>query len=415
MLNFYQKIYGLFSLITALIIVELFNIWSYSSLAFAQVKKLELNPLATITEDPLLPSVPRPLTPFEQRKLREELNTLNTEAQTQLHMGNDNIAFEIWYRELRLRRVLGRLEEIESLGRVGEIAWNRTRTKDVRVINKRLITLQELSEKEDTLSPALLRRLADAYKKLHALDNSLIIYQKVLNNARQDNDFIAEESAIKKLGQLYLSKFDYPKAAPIYEDLLKRSQTRKNTLEEGVYLQILAKIYSRSLQPQNAAKIKEKLVKNYLLSQELKLIPPLKIAIGKDYEALGEPEIASKNYQEAYSLAWSFQLFGAAAEALTKLGQLYQNYDQNDYALQIYKNLIQVEQLSYNYYGLMKAYERIGHIYMVNQQYELALGFFRKGLIIAQAINYKQNNFLVNIQKANTIIEGGEIDEEVNF
>ncbi|MGP0129294.1 MAG: tetratricopeptide repeat protein [cyanobacterium endosymbiont of Rhopalodia musculus] len=414
MFFFPKEISKVFPLITVLITVNNPNIWIHSLPVLAQVVELEPNPLATLIEDPLLPSVPRPLTPFEQRKLREQLNALNAEAQTQLHADNDNVAFEIWYRELRLRRVLGRLEEIKSLGRVGEIAWNRTRTEDVQVINKRLVTLQELSEKEDSLSPALLRALADAYKKLHALDNSLMIYQKVLKNARQDNDFIAEEAAIKELGQLYLAKFDYPKAAPIYENLLNRAQTRQNILEEGAYLQILAEIYGRSLQPENAAKIKQQLVENYLSSQELELIPPLKIAIGKDYETLENPEIASRNYQEAYSLAWSFQLFGAAAEALTQLGKLYQKYEQNDYALQIYKNLIQVEQLSYNYYGLMRAYERIGKIYMVSQQYKLALDFFKKGLILAQSLNYKQNDFLAYIRRANTRIEREENQKEVS-
>ncbi|XLQ11342.1 MAG: tetratricopeptide repeat protein [cyanobacterium endosymbiont of Epithemia adnata isolate EadnSB Bon19] len=414
MLYFSKKISKVFFVITLLITVKNPNIVIHSLPVLAQVKPLEPNPLETFIEDPLLPSVPRPLTSFEQRKLREQLNTLNAEAQTQLHADNDNVAFKIWYRELRLRRVLGRLEEIKSLGRVGEIAWNRTRTEDVQVINKRLVTLQELSEKEDSLSSALLMALADAYKKLHALDNSLAIYQKVLNNARQNNDSIAEEAAIRELGQLYLAKFDYPKAAPIYEDLLNRSQTRQNILEEGVYLQILAEIYGRSLQPENAARIKQKLVENYLSSQELELIPSLKTAIGKDYEILGNPEIASQNYQEAYSLAWSFQLFGAAAEALTHLGNLYQKYDQNDYALKIYKNLIQVEQLSYNYYGLMRVYEKIGQIYMVSQQYEVALEFFKKGLILAQSLNYKQNDFLAYIQKANTRIEGGKIKKEVS-
>jgi tetratricopeptide (TPR) repeat protein len=414
MLSFSKKISKVFFVITLLITVKNPNLVIHSLPVLAQVQQLEPNPLATLIKDPLLPSVPRPLTSFEQRQLREQLNTLNAKAQTQLHADNDNVAFKIWYRELRLRRVLGRLEEIKSLGRVGEIAWNRTRTEDVQVINKRLVTLQELSEKEDSLSPALLIALADAYKKLHALDNSLAIYKKVLNNASQNNDSIAEEATIRELGQLYLAKFDYPKAAPMYEDLLNRAQTRQNILEEGAYLQILAEIYGRSLQPENAARIKQKLVENYLSSQKLELIPSLKTAIGKDYEILGKPESASQNYQEAYSLAWSFQLFGAAAEALTQLGNLYQKYDQNDYALQIYKNLIQVEQLSYNYYGLMIVYEKIGQIYMVSQQYELALEFFKKGLILAQSLNYKQNDFLAYIRKANTKIEGGKIQKAVS-
>lgn len=236
--------------------------------SLAQLEQPKPNPLELPHEDPLLPNIPRPLTPFEKRKLRQELDQLNAQAQAQFDKGNIPAAFDIWYRELRVRRVLGRLEEIAALGRVGEIAWNNTLTQDVKIISKRLKTLQELSEKEDPLSPELLMALADAYEKLHALDDSLGIYKRVLNNARKAKDPIAEEKALKRLGELYLAKFDYPQAAPIYEELLDRAQARSNTLEEGVYLQILAEIYTRSLQPENATKIKEDLAENYLKTKK---------------------------------------------------------------------------------------------------------------------------------------------------
>ena len=396
--------YKISQLIGIAITVANISLWVCPLPSLAQLEQPKLTPLEIPLEDPLLPS--------EKRKLRQKLDQLNAEAQAELEDGNDELAFEIWYRELRVRRVLGRLEEISALGRVGEIAWNRTRTEDVQIISKRLTTLQELSEKEDTLSPELLMALADAYEKLHALDDSLGIYNRVLNNARKAQDPIAEEKALKRLGELYLAKFDYPQAAPIYEELLARAQATSNTLEEGVYLQILAEIYSRSLQPKNASGIKEKLAENYLLNQKIELIPPLKISIGQDYEALDKPEMASQNYQEAYSLAWSLQLFGAAGEALTQLGKLYQSYEQDDYALQIYQNLIQVEQLSYNYYGLMRTYEKIGQIYLENQQYEQALAFFEQGLILAQSLNYKQDDFLSYIAQVNKKMRG-EVGEEV--
>jgi hypothetical protein len=51
-----------------------------------------------------------------------------------LQAGNAEGAFEIWYRELRLRRALGYLEEVRALGRVGEIAWQRTQKFDAQVI-----------------------------------------------------------------------------------------------------------------------------------------------------------------------------------------------------------------------------------------------------------------------------------------
>ncbi len=250
----------------------------------------ELNPLEIPLDDPLIPPVPRPLTPLEQKRLRKELDKLNQQAQQELDAGNDNLAFEIWYRELRVRRVLGRIEEVNALGRVGEVAWNKTRTEDVQIISKRIVELQQLSEQEDPLSPQFLIALANAYAKLHSLDNSIIVYQKVLNYARENDTPFTEKEALQGLGRLYLAKFDYLPAAIVYEELLEMAQVEQNTYEEGLYLQALAEIYTASLQPNNAANIKQRLVDSYLRGENIELVPPLKIEIGQDYQALDKPE-----------------------------------------------------------------------------------------------------------------------------
>ncbi|MEA5510460.1 hypothetical protein VB715_11855 [Crocosphaera sp. UHCC 0190] len=372
----------------------------------APIPAPELNPLEIPLVDPLIPPIPRPLTPLEQKKLRKELDNLNNQAQEQLDGGNIDVAFQIWYRELRLRRVLGRIEELAALGRVGEIAWNRTRKEDVQIIGKRIFTLQQLSEQEDPLSPELLMALADAYAKLHSLDNSIIIYKKVLANARNSQTPLTEKQSLQGLGKLYLAKFDYPNSALVYEELLDQAQAQRNVYEEGLYLQVLAEIYTASLQPENAANIKQRLVDNYLRTKKIEFIPPLKIDMGQDYQSMDKPELASQSYQEAYSLAWSLQLLGAASDALTRLGDLYETYEQKDYALQIYQRLIQVEQLSYNYYGLMKTYDKIGEIYLGKQQYQKALQAFQQGLILARSINYKQEHFLAQLQKVDEGMQG---------
>lgn len=365
------------------------------------------NPLEISERDPLLPGINRALTPFEIRRLKEALERLNLEAKAQLDAGNEEKAFTIWYRELRLRRTLGDLEEIQALGRVGGIAWDEMRTPDLKIITERLNEIQKEAEKEATLTPVLLNTFAKAYKKIHNLDNSIDIDLKVLNKARQEEDILAEEEALKNLGQFYLSKFDYPNAAIIYEELLDRAQAKKNTFEEGVYLQTLSEIYTQALQPENSVKIKEDLVENYLNNQKITSIPPVKISIGIDYETLKQFEKASQNYQEAFSLAWALQEYGAAGQALTRLGELYQSTNQDSYALQIYQELLKVEQQSYNYYGLMTTYDRIGQIHLKQKQYPQALEAFREGLTLARSISYQVDYFQAQIQQVNTQMQSG--------
>jgi tetratricopeptide (TPR) repeat protein len=367
------------------------------------------NPLEIQTLDPLLPSIKRELRPFERSLLRDELDKLNAQANAQLQVGNDEQAFTIWYRELRLRRALGTLEEIQALGRVGGIAWEKTRTQDVRIINNRLIVIQQETEAKKTLNPELLTAFAQAYQQIHSLNDSLDIYQKILANARTEKDKVAEEESLNTLGQLYLAKFDYADAAVVYEELLNIAQAQNNAFNEGIYLQQLANIYTQAIQPGNAVKIKERLAENYLRNKKLTLLTNLKIALGSDYQALKQPEQANQNYQEAFSLAWSLQQFGAAAEALKKLADLYKAYEQDDYALKIYQELITVEQQSYNYYGQMQAYDQMGQIYLKQKNYSQALSAFQKGLEIARFLKYDEGYFQGQIEQVNQQRSSGKL------
>jgi tetratricopeptide (TPR) repeat protein len=359
------------------------------------------NPLESPTRDPLLPPIDRPLSPLETLKLKEELDGLNALANAQFQAGNIDEAFAIWYRELRLRRILGRLEEVPALGRVGEVAWNKDRTADLLIITQRLRAIHQQAEVEAPLDPALLNALAQAYLQVQSIDPALDIHQKILVNARKTNDINAQETTLQMIGQLQLARFDYSQAAATFEELLLLARSQLNTYNEGLYLQKLAEIYHQSLQPENALRIKEQLVNHYLANQKIQALPVLKISIGDDYAAIKQPEKASQNYQEAFSLAWALQQLGAAGEALTKLGDLYLAYNQSDYALKIYQELLKVEQQSYNYYGLMNTYDRMGKIYQEQKHYSQALFVFQKALEIAKSLSYQESYFLTQIEEVN--------------
>ncbi|MFW5779468.1 MAG: tetratricopeptide repeat protein [Coleofasciculus sp.] len=363
------------------------------------------NPLELdTTGDPLLPNPPveRPLSPLERRRLREDLNQLNNQAAAELRAGNLEEAFDIWYREIRLRRVLsGRLEEVKTLGRVGEIAWSRNAKSQVQLITKRLETIQQNAEEEGDLEPELLQALGQAYRQVRVPRKALAIYDKILADARQQGDRETQAETLETIAQLHLAWFDYPQAAAIYEELLAIAQARRDRVAEVNYLQELLNIYKQSQEPENALRIKERLVESYLNQENYTQIPALKIGIGADYEALNQPEQASQSYQEAYALAWSSQQLAYASDALEKLAQLYLSYDQPDYALQVYETLIIVEQQSYNYYGLMQAYDQMGQIYLAQNKYSQALDAFQKGLELARSLQYRENHFARQIEKIN--------------
>ncbi len=362
-----------------------------------------VNPLEIKTPDPLLPKLPRKgtLTPEQQATLRASLDELNAQAATMLKAGDAPGAFDIWYRELRLRRALGPVEEVQALGRVGEIAWQRNQKFDSQVIAARLQAIQTEAQQKKSLTPELLLALGQAYQQVRLLEAAIKVYQQILADQRTRGDTAAQEETQKTLAQLNLDWFDYPQAAAAYEELMAQAQARGDRVNELVYLQKLIYIYDKAKQPQNALKIKQQLAQTYLNQQDYTKLAALKIAIAADYEALNQLDEASQNYQEAYSLGVSLKQYAYASEALSKLAALYRTHDQPQSALQIYQVLLTVEQQSYNYYGLMYAYDQMGQIYLQQKQYPQALAVFQQGLELAKSLQYQENYFTTQIQRAN--------------
>lgn len=126
------------SLVALLLLVAQSGLTPAVTAAPTEPDEFPPNPLELTTPDPLLPNPPRPLTAQEQQQLAIACDALNLEAQARLQAGDRVGAFELWNRELRLRRFLGLVPEIQALGRVGDIAWKETDTTQVRWITKRL-------------------------------------------------------------------------------------------------------------------------------------------------------------------------------------------------------------------------------------------------------------------------------------
>jgi tetratricopeptide (TPR) repeat protein len=369
----------------------------------------QVNPLEITTPDPLLPQSPedQTLSPEVQLQLRESLDELNAEAAALLNAGKALEAFDIWYRELRLRRALGYVEEVQALGRVGEIAWQRSQNLDVQLITARLQKIQQEAEEKNLLNLELLLALGQAYQQLRLPQSAIAVYQKILDQQRQRGDVAAQKVTLKTMAQLYLDWFKYPEAAKVYEELLAQVQSqgvsprmgKSDRTAEITYLKQLVYIYDQAKQPENGLRVKQQLVQIYTAQQQLELLPALKIAIASDYEALQQPETASRNYQEAYTQAFELKQFAHASVALQKLATLYYAHHQPDYALQVYQLLLTVKQQSYDFYGLMNTYDQIGQIYLEQKNYAQALEAFKKGQELARSLQYQETYFDNQIER----------------
>ncbi|MEH2298531.1 MAG: hypothetical protein V7K88_05580 [Nostoc sp.] len=387
-----------------------------SSLTLAETKKpkppdkFPPSPLEITTPDPLVPRLPKdkqPLTLEEQQKLEPALDALNQEAAAKLQAGDQVAAFEIWNRELRLRRFLSSSLEVQALSRVGAIAWKQNDSQEVQYITQRLQAIQkqvQSQKKTAQIDLELWRSLGQAYQNVRSPQLALGAYDQVLLVVRQQKNTTALVEILKTVGELNLSWFDYRKAAPIYEELLSLATSVGDRVNELTYLQRLAEIYEQTNQPQQSLNVLNKLAEIYVNENNLTEIPELKLAIASDYESLAkkDPNLlleAFKNYQEAYTTAWQLQEYVRAGEALQKLIALYRSQGQTDEALQASQILVQTEAEAANFYGLMQAYDQIGQLYLERKEFPQAVTAFQKGLELAHQLKHQEAYFTGQIEK----------------
>ncbi|MEM7760034.1 MAG: tetratricopeptide repeat protein, partial [Cyanobacteria bacterium P01_A01_bin.40] len=344
----------------------------------AQNQPANPNPLAAEINlsDPVIPAGygQRELSPFETYRIEKTIAELDQSAKAELAQGNQDRAFELWYRQLKLVRALNQETEIEALGTIGGIAWQENRGLEVRNIAERLIALEAEVSTTKGLSLNLLRQFSDAYQQVRYLGRAIQIQTKITQaSRRQDNYNLAVERAnFEVLGELYLAKFDYRNAAKIYQSLLSLTDSPQAELptetKREQYLKTLISIYDRTAQTNQAIATKKRLAEHYSATKQSTQIPELEIEIARDYETLNQLPQAVAAYNQTWKMASQTQQLAIADLALTRLGELHQEAEQIDLAIAAYSNLIRIQQQSYNYYGLINTYDILGQIYLESNQ-----------------------------------------------
>ncbi|MER3435550.1 MAG: hypothetical protein C4288_19665 [Leptolyngbya sp. ERB_1_1] len=366
-----------------------------------------LNPLELTTPDPLLPGgLNRPLSEAEKQTLRTALDQLDAEANAKLRSGDVPGAFDIWNRELRLRRALGLLEEVQALGRVGNIAWIQNQQAQVRFVTNRLSAIQTQVQqplKNQVTIPdraQILPALGIAFQQVRSPGLALKVYQQMLTEARARRDAIAEVNLLNTIGQLHLSWFDYPNAIATYTELLNLARARNDVQNVVANLVQLAYTHEQAKQPAQAVTYQQQLIEIYQRDpQQAGLIPALKIRQADNFAASKQFEAAEKAYQEAFQLAQPLLQLAYASDALRKLGALYRSNNRLDAALQVYEYLASVQQQAYDSFGVMDAFDQIGQIQLQRNAPTEAVKAFQQGLEVAKQINHRVDYFTQQIQK----------------
>jgi tetratricopeptide (TPR) repeat protein len=320
------------------------------------------------SSDPLIPAGygQRELSAFEIARIEREIKQLEKTATRELQQGNSQGAFDLWYRQLKLARGINTEVEIEALGNIGAIAWQENRAWDLRNIANRLLAIEQEISVADSAS-RLLQPLATAYEQVRYLEQAIAIYQQILLENKRQQNLVGETENLTTLGKLYVAQFNYPSAAKTYQELLALAEAKSNANQFDLnqvnfYLNTLSDLYDRTGQTQAAIVTRKRLISNHTESKKLERVAALELAIAQDYATLNQTQQAKEAYQQAVTLATAQQQLAIANDALDSLGKFYLRERQEQEAIATFTQLLEIQQQSYNDYGLINTYDILGKI-----------------------------------------------------
>lgn len=386
------------------------------------------DPLRDRTPDPLLPmlTVERILSPLELSALSIDLAQLDQNARQLLAAGETGQAFTLWRRSLRLRRLLGPVEEFTAIQQIAQVAWQQERSEDVQLLTLRTRQIWRTVQAAlglpieaefgalpiDASAPAsllisgntasdldVLRALAQTFTTLRDIESAVAVYEQLntLSAAQTpapDNQLTAQKVS---LAELHLDWFRFADAADVYLELLRSARDTGDVTRETAYLERLVYSYQQANSLTNAVRAQTDLIGIYQSQGELEKLPELLVAIAQNYRTLNLPSTAIEYYRSAYSAAQRFEQFSFSAQVLKDLGALYRRLALTDEAIGAYSLLIPVERQAYNSYGIMNAYDNIGQLQRRQGNLPAALQAFEQALVIARDLNLREDYFVNQI------------------
>ncbi|MEM1308586.1 MAG: hypothetical protein AAGF98_03625 [Cyanobacteria bacterium P01_H01_bin.153] len=381
----------------------------WAQLSPVLIEEFLSDPEVTEPRDPLLPELPvsRPLSPLEQSALEVELDDLAIEAETLYLEGQEAAAFDLWMRELRLRRILGYEQELTAVQRVGIRMWENSRADEVQLITLRLRQIQT-----DLLSQArpdeeLLEALVAGFETLRDVDAAVAVYETLIERAAQVGDRDERLRLLERLASLRESWFRFEVAGQTYETLLA-SLGSGNDLQEIEYLKGAIRNYEDAGQLREAIDYQRQLLRKYEQTTQPQPLPSLTLAIARNFRELGSLPQAQTFYSTTYSVALAQGQTDVASEALRDLADIYLEEGQSEDVLYLYQQRLAVERLSYNGYGVMQTFDQIGQLFESQDLPDNAIAAYQEALIIAEHLNYRDGYFKLRLQQL--LYEQGRLD-----
>ncbi|MBD0267869.1 MAG: hypothetical protein ICV77_06190, partial [Cyanobacteria bacterium Co-bin8] len=374
--------------------------------ASAQILRPEVSepflsdPLLDEPRDPLLPTTPvsRPLSPLERLALETGLDELNQAALAALQAGQEEVAFALWIREVRLRRLLGLPQEIAAIQRVGGYAWEAGRTQEIQLLTAQLRRVRQQVEAATPLDQRLLVEIATGFEILGEPNDAIALYRQLANLAVTAGNTVLYQAYLEKIAALESDWFQFAAAATTYRELYQLVQGQVAPLS-APYLQREIANLEQAQQFEQATVVQQELLDLYQAGQVLEVVPELQRATAQNFQTAGNLEAASRYYQAAYTNAITLEQFEVASQVIDELALVYRTLGRLDDVLYLYQQRLLVNRQVYDAYTIMENFDQLGQLYEEMDQPTEAVAAFQEGLILAAHLGHRQNYFTEQIRR----------------
>lgn len=362
------------------------------------------DPLTDNPRDPLLPTPPidRPLSPLELLTLEQDLNQLAREAEA-LAADDSETAQALWMREVRLRRVLGLDPELEAIDRVAQWLRDRSATQELQLLSARLDQIAPSLDPFQATDRERLERIATTYTTLGNVEAAAALRRTLADTALSRGDRAEYQAQLEALALLYADWFYFPEAAATYSELVVlASDTSSPTGNDDAIRFLVGQVENleAAQQFESALVAQQQLLLLYRDEEaHWPQMAGLQYAMANNHRRLGDLDLASRQYQIAYTNAITSQQLEIAAQTLTALADLYHQLGQWPDVDYLYQQLLAVERQALDAYGLMNAFDHIGQLYEQTDNPTGARQAYEEGLALARQLNHRQDHFLQQIQR----------------
>jgi tetratricopeptide (TPR) repeat protein len=233
----------------------------------------------------------------------------------------------------------------------------------------------------------LLKNEADRMRDLGDVEESIELYDQVLELAQQDQNRYGEGSTLGSLGTAYRRLGQYDKAIEYHLQALEIDKEINDRRGQGLAYSNLGNVYLNLEQYDKAIEYHLQALK---IAEEVNDQQGLANAYGNlgiDYTALGQYDKAIEYHLQHLQIAEQIGDRHGEGGAYGDLGNVYLNLKQYDKAIEHYHKRLRIAQEIGYRHGQGVTYNNLGNIYLSLEQHDKAIEFYDMSLQIAVEVN----------------------------